>query len=419
MSAMTRVAVLAAVVFACGPTAFGDESKMRTMRIRVATEGGAPLAEANIHVRVWSPTLFGASSDYLTNDKGEARIERPYEVRSLRIWSSKPGYASMFAQWRSNRDDPAAPPIPDEVTFSMPKGVEIGGTVEDERGRPIEDVTVGVRLVDHGEDEIARRRIYSDWLATGEDPSSARKTDAQGFWMLDNAPPHDDIELSFWLQHPDYILAPPWDDLRLDRAVTLKSLREKNLLIVMKKGIRISGKVVGSGGKPIRNAVVIMGHYPGSVWGSQEVLSDENGVYRLPASAPGEAVVTVVAPDWAPALQRLHLAPGNDRADFELQAGKLLRLKFVDVDTGAALSGVTAFIKGWRGAASLYNHRDPNVIDAKIPFAADDNGIYEWPWAPEDKVSYTFYKEGYKERDSNRIANGEEQIVKLSPAIEP
>ena len=53
-------------------------------------------------------------------------------------------------------------------------------------------------------------------------------------------------------------------------------------------------------------------------------------------------------------------------------------------------SRVFVTIGFWRGGKSLYNIKDPRVLDTKIPAKADKNGIYEWTWAPEDDVAYSF-----------------------------
>jgi hypothetical protein len=390
---------------------FADEPGVRKMRIRVADENGDPIAGANIHVSVWAPKPFPANRDYLTDDKGEALIERPEEIRILRIWPNKPGYVTLFAQWWPERDGKA---MPDDFTFSMKKGVEIGGTVEDEEGKPIKDARVEARLVHPGEEGLAAGPIYSTWLATGDDPDGAVKTDAQGFWSLDNVPPDDDVQVSLIFQHPDYVSDRNWGGLQGEQKVTFQSLRRKSAAIVMKKGIRLSGKVVGGDMKPVSNAVVIWGDDPYFEWGSQEVRTDENGGYLLPALPPGEMNVTVLAPGWAPMMQTVALAPGKDRADFELKEGKPLRLKFVDADTGVVVPGVHVGIESWRAGKSLYNHRHPNVIDTRIPIAANDAGVYEWRWAPEDEVQYYFYKEGYGQREKvSLIAKGEEQTIEL------
>jgi hypothetical protein len=82
-----------------------------------------------------------------------------------------------------------------------------------------------------------------------------------------------------------------------------------------------------------------------------------------------------------------------------------LRLRFVD-DTRAAIPGVGVSIDRWRGGQLLYNHKHPNVLDTKIPVVADKDGIDEWAWAPDDEVTFNFYREGYEAARGASIHGG-------------
>jgi hypothetical protein len=53
------------------------------------------------------------------------------------------------------------------------------------------------------------------------------------------------------------------------------------------------------------------------------------------------------------------------------------------------------------------------VLDTKIPRRADKHGVYEWSWAPEDPVSYTFYKEGFRAVQNRALLAGDEHIIEL------
>ena len=50
-------------------------------------------------------------------------------------------------------------------------------------------------------------------------------------------------------------------------------------------------------------------------------------------------------------------------------------------------------------------------MDTRIPNRADKDGLYQWIWAPEDEVKYTFWKDGYKSIQSRALLPGEHQIT--------
>ena len=175
----------------------------------------------------------------------------------------------------------------------------------------------------------------------------------------------------------------------------MESLRDKSATIVMHWGSPISGTVKDVDGKPLAGAIVIWGDNPYQEEGSQEVRTDAEGRYRLPPREAGPLTLTVVAPDWSPAQTRLEVSPANSVADFQLEHGKTVRIAFVDA-AGAPIPNVAIGITGWRGGKALYNYKHPNVLDTKIPTKADENGIFEWKWAPDDAVQYDFGAEGYQ-----------------------
>ena len=129
---------------------------------------------------------------------------------------------------------------------------------------------------------------------------------------------------------------------------------------------------------------------------------------------PGTKTVTVMAQGFASELKRVRITRKNPQADFQLNPGKNLRIKFVD-NKGNPIPGVFVFIDNWRGSRSLYTYKNsPYVLDAKIPDTSDENGIYEWAWAPADEVFYNFAKDGYQQiRSMSVTATGAEQEIHL------
>lgn len=406
--------VLATLVLALEftPAAAQETAKKpapRTMRVTVLDMDNQPLAGVSIHASVWTKEPFKANRDYTTDANGRATVELPQTIDILRLWATKAGHVGLFAQWWPDMQ-PDGHLVPEEYVFGLLRGTVIGGQVKNDAGQPIRGAKVQARLVMAAGVELRERSVPDTWLAYGD---AARVTDADGRWSLDNVPEGDDVKVLVMLSHPDYLSESKWGDLQTQQHVTMASLRDKSAIIVMHAGIPVTGTVRDGNGKPITGAVVVWGHDPYFEQGSQEVRTDAEGRYRLPPREIGPLTVTVIARGWSPDQKTLDLSPANSTVDFNLKAGKTARIKFVDF-AGAAVPKVAVGIEKWRGNKALYNHKHPNVLDTGIPIRADDNGIYEWTWAPDDEVVYIFAAEGYAYvREHPLAASGETIVVEL------
>ena len=383
--------------------------EVRLLRIRVVTEDGKPADGAKVHVSVWTDEPFKANRDYVIDESGVVTTELPRRPEILRLWASLDGYVPLFAQWWPDRQ-PDGHRIPDEFTFKLPKGTVLSGLIRNEDGEPIEGAKVEVMGRFGGvDDELSKRPCFSVWLAQGDE---ARTTDSDGRWTLNNMPAGE-YTVSLKVSHPDYVSDYQWGRLQSEQNVTTESLRAGTGTLVMPRGIRVTGTVTDSDGNPVPDATVVWGDDPYFQEGSQEVRTDQSGVYGFPPLPVGELPVTVMAEGWSPELKRIKVSEDAGPADFRLEPGYTLRLLFVD-GAGKPVPGVSVSIRNWRGAKSLYNHKHPNVLDTGIPRAANDNGVYEWTWAPQDAVSYGFWKKGYREIESRSlIADDYERKITL------
>jgi protocatechuate 3,4-dioxygenase beta subunit len=424
---LSGIKILAILIFAClianPPNAMSqtgaviaysakDEFKPKTtdgaILVRVLGPDGEPVAGAKIHKGVWTKEPAKHNDDYVCGDNGEATVDLPKTLDILRLWARSGGFVPLFAHWEQY--DPEQ--IPKQFTFKLEKGTVIGGMVNDEDGKPIADAKVEVSCsMPNGEQN---RVSVNRWLA---EEDTARATDAQGRWTLDNVPKGNDIDVAIRVNHPDYVSDLTWGGFQRMQNVTLASLREQKGTIVLYKGISLTGKVTNPDGKPVAKAVVVWGDDPymqaSSAGHPMKVLTDEHGVYKLPPLPPLTLTVTVMAEGFAPELKKIKITRNNPKADFQLKPGKKLRIKFID-DNSKPIPDVYVLIDSWRNCKSLYTHRHPNVLDAKIPDKADKNGIYEWAWAPGDSVFYNFGKQGYREaRPIGLTANGKEHEIRL------
>ena len=333
----------------------------------------------------------------------------PAWSKTLRIWVRRSGFAPLFSIWWA-KQDPDLTAMPDEFTYHLQPGTLMGGIVRNDDGEPIKGVKVEVMYDDGGKpDPSAGRATFDTWLSNGV---TAIRTDADGLWTLRNVPPGDDVQVRIKLSHPDYINDSNWGELQRQQFVTTRSLRDQTAEIVMHRGPSITGTVRVPGQKPVANAVVIWGDRPYFQPGSQEVRTNEQGVYTLPPLPNGQVAVTVAAEGWMPERRKITIEPAMRPVDFDLKPGKKLRVRFVD-DSAAPVPDVYVGIGHWRGAESLYNHKHENVLDTKIPRSADHDGIYEWKWAPDDAVEYRFSKEGFAEPTATLTADDSEHVITM------
>ncbi len=385
-----------------------------SMRIRVVGTDNQPRAGSKIHINVGTKEDFKSNRDYTCDADGQVDIALPATLRLLRIWAREASYAPMFAQWWPKEQADGAV-IPEEFTFRMQKGTVMGGFVKDEDGNPIPGVRVDVTYEGKGIKAVEQRAIFDAWLAYKDD---LRVTDAEGRWTLDNVPPGDDVDVRVIATHPDFISLHSYSESRLEKPLPIKELRAQTSTIVIKRGIRLTGTITDPQGKPVVGALAIWGDRP--FWEhnpQQEVLTDDQGVYRLPPLPAGPMRVTVVAQGWMPDMRKVEFTPNIGPLDFHLKAGKTLRIRLVDVD-GAPVSKANFRVEKWRGAESLYNDKHSNVLDSKIPRNPGANGVYEWTWAPDDAVTFHVSADGdFCTPEVNFTADDQEQVFKLLPLL--
>ena len=377
--------------------------------MRVTGPDQAPLAKAKIQASVWTKEPFQHNRFYTCDADGWTMVELPQTFDIVRLWASCAKHVPLFVNWDAS-STPSVDSLPEEFTFQMERGSLIGGTVTDEGGKPIANVRVQVALAGRRDGSESGHAVNDTWLAYG---IAARVTNAEGRWELGDVPARDDIELRLMFTHRDYSSDLEWGSLQKQQGVTMSELRDQTANVAMLRGISLAGTVTDAAGKPLAKALVVWGDDPYQQEGRQEVRTDDRGRFSLPPLQPGPLTVTVVAEGWAPDLRKVEITRENPTVDFQLARGAKLRFAFVDAN-GEPIPRVAIGITEWRGGKSLYNHRHPNVLDSKIPYQSDKDGIFEWTWAPNDGVSYQFYRDDNSSIESQVfVADDEEHVITL------
>ena len=241
----------------------GVAAETRTIKVIVVDADGKPTQGAHVfRNHVYQPDGTDKpkieNQDYLTDADGKALIRLSGTSVDLRLWVRKTGFVPSHAMWakqfQSDGDQ-----VPEEFTFRLTRGTEIGGVVVDEKAAPIEGVKIEVKDQTAGRFHLipvpkkpGQRPVRDVSLAEGE---QAVVTDMRGHWRLGNVPPDEDLifvsrvpagnlfgppepplEIVLHLSHPDYISNEVgWGELQRSQGVTLKSLRELTARIVLRR----------------------------------------------------------------------------------------------------------------------------------------------------------------------------------------
>ncbi len=210
---------------------FAQEAAPKT-RIKVVDQSGDPINDAVILKNyIWQPD--GADrraldrQEYQVDENGVAVLELPGSAHSLQMYVRADGYVPMYAQW--SREELAREKPPVEFTFQMTPGIELGGIVVDEDGKPIPGVKVDVRYQSEPEQSDGRSHFLSD--LTEDDEGNATVTDEKGRWTINNAHNDSVAGLVVGVSHPDYLDRPIPRDPRQQEIADWKALKNKTAKI--------------------------------------------------------------------------------------------------------------------------------------------------------------------------------------------
>ena len=401
----------------------------RRMSILITDETGKPLADAKLYIGVWYVEGYAgekAPKEYFTDSQGRIELTLPRRLQILRLWASKPGFVPLFVNFAEGKHEEGLL-IPDEYKFKLEKGRQLSGRVVDDGGNPISGATVQV-MADINEPAWGKspKPMISTWLTDSDFNSPAPVTDSNGYWSITNAPasPEEgkkDFEFRLQVTHPEFAGDTRWGELQQKQGVTTEKLRSGDATLTLKRGLQISGSVVGPDGKPVSKGWVVWSDEPYFNDGVLEGEIKADGTFLTPPLHPGEYPITIVAPGFAAQRRMVQAGRDSDNLRFELKAGKRIEIKIVDSagnpvpDAGVYLAN-SSVPDTWNGSNALHNHKHPNVPDYGIPRSADKQGVFHWDWAPEEVVKYSIGARGFASQDVSLAAKSEPHVVTLPSA---
>ena len=279
-----------------------------------------------------------------------------------------------------DRRHPLELPASKELRFEP--GTTIGGIIKDQAGRPIAGASVQV-YAPPTECEAA-----SNVFSLG-----ALDTDAQGRWRLDVAP-RGLGGVYLQVEHPRYQRGGGDVSRNLDSVV------------VLTKGLTVTGRVVDAAGRSVEKARVFLGRdffLPDASTGT----TNKRGEFTLENCNAGPTIVTVQAEGFAPQIRDVLVEERTAPVGVTLsEPGGTIRGKVVDIE-GKPIAGAFFGLESWRGQRSF-----------EFQLRTDKDGRFEWRSAPRDVALFSAGKSGYmSSRKFPLTASDREQVITLHPEL--
>ena len=362
------------------------------MRV-VAADTGKPVPSAE--VRLWI-----AFRDEWTTSDVDGRLDIVYATGpgdshfTIDVWGE--GHAMQRHTWGL---DPSKP-VPDGETIRLHPGELLGGTVQDDQGRPIAGATVLLWSHNYRNRGSDSHELLFDLRAvSGPD----------GRWHTSGAPQTTGELLGFRIDHPDFLsvarLRQQGDHHPQDR----RSARVKSVT-VMKKGVPIEGRVVDADGKPVAGARVLSMEHEQAMFAELKrfaVSTDATGRFRTGQVKPGEWILVASAAGHGPADQRVRVGTAIPQIEITLGPAGSFKGRVVDT-SGKPVAGAFVDPDVWKGTY--------RCLGAYLWTDAD--GRFRWDDAPRDELVVNVSRQGYVGVFQQAVAPTAEDVVfKLEPCL--
>ena len=385
------VSCLVLVVF-IGPgmnearSAEGEETKQVTCSGKVVDKEGRPIADVNVKfytvavetttlsydIKLAQQAVTGANGTFSFDSES---IEDQFSNQAI-ILADKEGLALGWDNWRLAENT--------NVEIAIGPAEVLAGIVVDEAGSPIDEVEVGISFMlapAGGQPRYLVGYMSLDFLST--------KSDTDGKFSFGRIPAEASAE--FVVKKPGRATVSTFDPQGFRGQSLQFSAGQSDIKITQPVEAKIEGVVVEkASGKPVGGVriMAIRGRNQPS-FGSEPVVSKEDGTFDIDALAPGEYLLQVPTAlreeaDWISEPVEVTAETGKTKSGVkvELTKGGLLEVLVTDSATSRPIEQANVSLMPVGGGSGSGK-------------ATDKAGIARFRQMPgEYRISY-LYKEGY------------------------
>lgn len=214
--------------------------------------------------------------------------------------------------------------IPPNLTFKMEPGVGIGGFVKNSQGQPVAKAEVKVGVGSTRQEQLTGIRVN-----TYHEPVA---TDERGHWEVTGVP-SDLSRLHVTAKHPDYL----YRELSPGTGLPVGQLLDKSAVIVLDKGIEVTGRLIDEDGKPITELPVL---------GTE---TDQDGRFRAVGIEPSNQGLLIKVPGYLAHSVGTRIYAGMPPLEIRLQRAITVRGRVTDTAGNPVKSThISTQLQEWR-----------------------------------------------------------------------
>jgi peroxiredoxin len=342
-----------------------DDSVYRGEFVIRATDGetGGPMTNATAALTI--------ASDEASFYFGQARADGagviglpfpPQQTVSFTVLVRAPGRLPFtFSGSKTNGGD-----FSRDVEAKLVRGVRIGGTVNDPKGKAIAGAEVVVhRISQTGPREYARL-----------DYDTAR-TDKDGRWASESVPAGFE-GFSFQLSHPDHrsmLFTQAASSSAEARTLSREDLLSGKAVVMLPAALRIEGVVADESGKPVQEVDLRLVDTGRSDTG-RPVKCDSQGRFSLVVLQPGDISLMAQAKSYRPKLQVVTAEADMPPLTLTLAKTQPFHGRVVDQNR-EPISGARVKLDSWNGSRLL-----------QWQVLTDEKGSFVWDSPPDGNVMF-------------------------------
>ncbi len=329
-----------------------------------------------------------------TDRQGQCHLKLPKRVPKYgNLYVQKEGFLAVLIE--------SIHLLGDSTTVNLVAAKEIGGTVTDSTGAPVEGAKVSVSVFHNLEGRISNQHIIN------HNNASPAVTDSSGNWMSSVASNYSK-RIYLNVTHPDFCSERITFTEKPDSpSSVLESLLNKKNRTTLHEGVTFKGTVVDEVGKPISMASIAAGH--GDMVRSSATTysteADSDGRFTARFKESGDRFLFIRKDGYVPFHHQLSKSPEIEAPRIVMTPGTPVEVQLEDQD-GEPIVG--AYIA-------------PTVRELPFLFLGgntDSNGKWRNDSAPDATIPFRVYKAGFQSLQFTR-QKGQTKPIKLQLGVQP